>query len=76
MDAAAPAVRLGERDVYEPVLGVVHVDGALRHPVRDDRAGRDDAVAVDRLDPVVVADADLLGVDVGEPDRLARRARG
>ena len=62
---------LGERDVDQPVLRVVHVDGALGHPVRDDRAGDDDAVAVHRLDPVVVLDADLRGVPVADPDRLA-----
>src|SRR5690606_30677279 len=68
VDAAPLAVGLGERDVDEAVLGVVHVDGALGHPVADDRPGRHDPVAVDGLDPVVVADADLGGVDVADPD--------
>ena len=54
--------RLGERDVDEPVLRVVHVDGALGHPVGDDRARDHDPVAVHRLDPVVVTDSDPRGV--------------
>src|SRR3546814_21161112 len=38
VDAATLAGRLGDRHVDQPVLCVVHVDGALRHPVGD--AGR------------------------------------
>jgi hypothetical protein len=37
--------------------------------VRDDGARRDHAVAVERLDPVVVFDAHLLGVLVADPHR-------
>ena len=57
--------------VDEPVLRVVHVDGALGHAVRHDRPGDDDAVAVHRLDPVVVVHADLGRVRRADPDRLA-----
>src|SRR6478735_7354667 len=71
VDAAALARRLRERDVDQPVLGVVHVHRPFGHAVRDDRAGDHDAVAVHRLDPVVVPDADLRGVPVAHPDVLA-----
>jgi hypothetical protein len=59
VDAAALAVALGEGDVDEPVLGVVHVDRALGHPVLTIARAATHAVAVDRLDPVVVLDPDL-----------------
>ena len=43
------------RDVHVAVLRVVHQGDPLRDAVRDDRAAGDHAVAVEDLDPVVVA---------------------
>src|SRR5450759_1760221 len=71
VDAAPLAGGLRDRHVDQAVLGVVHEDGALRHPVADDRTGDHDAVAVDRLHPVVVVDADLGRVLLADPDGLA-----
>src|SRR5262245_32941107 len=62
VDAAAPAAGLGDRHVDDPFLGVVHEDRPLGHAMGDDRAGDHDAVAVHRLDPVVVGDPGLPGV--------------
>ena len=53
------------------VLGVVHQAHALRHAMRDDHARDDDAVAVVRLDPVVVAHVDRLGVLRAHPQPRA-----
>src|SRR5665647_956039 len=69
VDAAALAGGLRARHVDQPVLGVVHVHRAFGHAVRDDGPRDDDAVAVDRLDPVVVLDPDLVGILVAHPDR-------
>src|SRR5665647_3115556 len=71
VDAAPLAGGLRDGHVDEPVLGVVHVDGALRHPVADDGTRHHDTVAVDRLHPVVVVDAHLGRVLLADPDRLA-----
>ena len=70
VDAATATVALGERNLDEAVLSVVHVHGALGHAVRHDRAAADDAIAVDQLDPVVVLDPDLSRVLRTDPDLL------
>src|SRR5699024_10101003 len=70
VDAATFAVPLGQRHVDQPVLGVVHLPRALRHPVADHSAGGDHPVAVGQLDPVVVGDTHLGRVPVGHPHRL------
>ena len=56
--AAVPAGDLRLRRHQVPVLGVVHEHRALRHPVRHHGPAGDHPVAVVRLDPVVVGDAD------------------
>src|SRR5690606_35383900 len=58
VDAASLAAGLGPRYVDDAVLGVVHVHGSRRHPRGYDGPSDDDAVAVDRLDPVVVGHPD------------------
>ena len=62
---------LGARYVDDAVLGVVHEDRSLGHPVRHDGPCHDDAVAVVGLDPLVVLDADLLSVLDAHPDLWA-----
>ena len=68
VDAAASSTGLRPGDVDGAVLGVVHEHGALRHPVRDTGSGDDDAVAVDRLDPLVVGHPDRGGILDAHPD--------
>ncbi len=71
VNAAARAGDFGTGRVHDLLLGVVHQHHAFRHPLADHRPRRDRAVDVIGLDPVVVLDADLFGVDFAQPDNRA-----
>ena len=68
---AARAHEARARHVDVAVLGMVHVHGAARDAGRGDNAGRDDAVAVIDLEPVVVLGPDGSGVLLVQEDGLA-----
>src|SRR5699024_8243538 len=70
VDAAALIVPLGQWHIDQPVLGVVHVHGALGHAVAHDRPRGDHTVAVGQFDPVVVGDTHFGRVPVRDPHRL------
>src|SRR5918998_2722534 len=70
VNATALTGLLDAGHAHGATLGVVHEHGALGHPVTENHPGDHDAVAVDRLDPLVVHHTDLGGVYIGHPDRL------
>jgi hypothetical protein len=52
-------------------LRVIHEGRAFLHPLTDHRAGGDDAVRVEDLDPVIVDQPRLFRIDLGDPDYRA-----
>ena len=76
MDAAALAGLLGAGHVHDLLLRVIHQAHAFLHALGDDRTRDQRAVGVERLDPIIVDEAGLLGVDFADPhDRPAARQR-
>ena len=70
------AGHLGARHVHDLFLRVIHQAHALLHALRHHRARDQRAVGVECLDPIVVDDAGLLGVDLADPHaRSAARQR-
>src|SRR5690606_37769318 len=67
VDAATGAGDLAAGGVQDAFLGVVHEHHAGLDALADYRSGGHRAVAVVQLDPVVVLDADALGVGLGDP---------
>src|SRR5690606_10660554 len=67
VDAAAGAGDLAAGGVQDAFLGVVHEHHAGLDPLADHRPGGHRAVGVVQLDPVVVLDADALGIGLGVP---------
>ncbi|MNO99513.1 hypothetical protein D3C76_912840 [compost metagenome] len=74
--AAAGLGGLGTGHVHDAFLSVVHHHHAFLDPLADHRPGRQRAVGVEALDPVVVLDADLLRVDLGDPHDRPATAEG
>ena len=69
-------VMLGARHVHDLLLRMIHHAHALLDALGDHRARDQRAVGVEGLDPVVVDDAGVLGVDLADPDdRPAARQR-
>src|SRR5690606_31039249 len=64
VDAATGAGNLAAGGIQDAFLGVVHHYRAHLDPLADHRAGGHRAVGVVQLDPVVVLDADALGVSL------------
>ena len=76
MDAAALAGYFRAGHVHDLLLRVIHQAHAVLHALRDHGARDQRAVRIVGFDPVVIDDADLLGVVLADPDdRAAARER-